>query len=202
MPTTPKFISLLLALAFTLLADSAYAEVDPALSQVERFDNALLECMKTGGTLSVSERYNKLAPVIERTFHLSAMTGFTVGPAWNNFSQAQQQATIAAFTRLTVASYAHNFHEFGGEQFEIDPNVTTRGLDKIVQTHLIRPHDTPVSLVYRMRESGGSWKIIDVYYGAISQLTTRRSDFAAPIASGGAQVLIAHLNSLTEDLMK
>ena len=41
--------------------------------------------------------------------------------------------------------------------------------------------------MYRMRELGGSWKIIDVYYGAISQLTTRRSDFAATsLNAGGA----------------
>jgi ABC-type transporter MlaC component len=51
-----------------------------------------------------------------------------------------------------------------------------------------------------MRESAGSWKIIDVYYGAISQLTTRRADFTASIASGGASGLIAHLNSLSDDL--
>jgi ABC-type transporter MlaC component len=53
-----------------------------------------------------------------------------------------------------------------------------------------------------MRESAGSWKIIDVYYGAISQLTTRRADFSAPIAAGGASTLIAHLNSLSDDLLR
>jgi phospholipid transport system substrate-binding protein len=78
----------------------------------------------------------------------------------------------------------------------------SRGIDKVVQTRLIPGHDQPVSLIYRMRESGGVWKIIDVYYGSISQLTTRRSDFAGPVASGGAQALITHLNSLSDDLMK
>ena len=48
---------------------------------------------------------------------------------------------------------------------------------------------------------GGSWKIIDVYYGAISQLTTRRSDFAGPVASGGAAGLVTHLNQLTDKLL-
>jgi phospholipid transport system substrate-binding protein len=202
MPTTPKRLSLTLALAFALVAGVAHAAADPAAGQVESFDNALLESMKAGSSLGAAERYRKLAPVIEHTFDLPAMTRFAVGPAWTSFSPAQQQAVVAAFTRLTTASYTHNFHAFGGERFEIDPNVVTRGPDKIVQTHMIRPHDGPVALLYRMRSSGGAWKVIDIYYGSISQLTTRRSDFAASIASGGASALIAHLNALSQDLMK
>jgi phospholipid transport system substrate-binding protein len=130
------------------------------------------------------------------------MTAFSVGSAWSNFSTDEQQAAIAAFTRLTIASYAHNFTSFSGERFEIQPDVVARGVDKIVQTHLISPHNAPVNLTYRMRESAGSWKIIDVYYGAISQLTTRRADFSAPIAAGGASTLVAHLNSLSDDLLR
>ena len=64
------------------------------------------------------------------------------------------------------------------------------------------PKGAPVALSYRMRESAGAWRIIDVYFGAISQLTTRRSDFAAPLAAGGAKGLITHLNTLSDDLMK
>ena len=61
----------------------------------------------------------------------------------------------------------------------------------------------PVTISYRMRENGGAWKIIDVFYnGSISQLTTRRSDFSATLAQGGAPALIAHLNALADKQMK
>jgi phospholipid transport system substrate-binding protein len=186
----------------TLLMGAAYAGQDPAVPQIESLDNALLAAMKAGSTQTMAERYRQLAPVIERTFDLPVMTAFAVGPAWANFSSEEQRAMIAAFTRLTIASYAHNFTSFDGERFEIQPDVAVRGVDKIVQSRLLSPHGAPVDLTYRMRESAGSWKIIDVYYGAISQLTTRRADFAAPIASGGAAGLIAHLNSQSDDLLR
>ncbi len=201
MPTTPKRLSLLLTLAATLLAGSAHAAVDPGATKVEGFDAALLDSMKAGSSVGVAERYRKLAPVVERTFNLPVMTQFAVGPAWASFTPAQQQAAIAAFGKLTIASYAHNFDAFDGERFDVDPAVVTRGADKIVTTHLIRPHDAPIALIYRMRAAGESWKVIDIYYGAISQLTTRRSDFAASIAAGGAPALIAHLNTLSDKLM-
>jgi phospholipid transport system substrate-binding protein len=203
MSVTSKYVVLLWALGFAPLANSAYAAInDPAAIQVQRLDTSLLESMRAGSSLAITDRYRKLEPVIEQVFDLPLMTRLAIGPGWTNFSAEQQQAAVAAFTRLTIASYVHNFHEFAGEKFDIDDNILNRGADKIVQTKLISPHDAPASLVYRMRESGGTWKIIDVVYDGISELTMRRSDFAAAIASGGAPVLIAHLKDLSDVLMK
>lgn len=192
----------LLTLVFSPLAARPAFAADPGVVQIEAFDSALLDTMKGGKALGAKGRYRRLAPVIERTFDLPVMTKFAVGPAWSSFTPAQQQAVIEAFTRLSIASYAHNFEDFSGQRFQVDPNPVNRGPDKIVQSQMFRPNDSPVSLTYRMRESGGSWKIIDIYFGAISQLTTRRSDFAAPIAQGGAPGLLTHLNALVDNLMK
>jgi len=192
----------LLVLSLTLGVAASPAAMAPPESQIESLDDALLESMKAGPAATAASRYRNLAPVVEKVFDLRAMTGFAVGPTWGSFSPDDQQAAIAAFTRLTIASYAHNFHEYGGEKFVIDPNVVTRGVDKIVQTKLLSPAKEPTSLNYRMRSATGAWRIIDVYYGSISQLTIRRSDFAAPLAAGGAKGLIAHLNSLSDDLIK
>ena len=60
-----------------------------------------------------------------------------------------------------------------------------------------------MSLAYRMRQDGGSWKVIDVFYNStISQLTTQRSDFASTLSSGGAKALIAKLDAQTDKLLK
>jgi len=194
--------ALTLALA-PLAAAPARAATDPAASQIATFDSALLDTMKQGAALGAKGRYHKLEPVIQRTFDLPAMARFAVGPtAWAKFTPQQQADVIDAFGKLTIASYARNFSGYGGESFNIDPNVVTRGPDKLVSTHLIRAHDGPVALLYRMRDSGGSWKVIDVYFNSISQLTTRRSDFAGPVASGGAPSLIAHLNTLVANQQK
>ena len=179
------------------------AESDPAASQIEAFDNALLSTMKEGPSLGMKGRFRKLQPAVERAFNLPAMAQYTVGPAWAKFSDAEKAAVIAAFTRYSVANYASNFSSYSGDVFTIEPKVDERGPDKLVHTRLTPAHHAPVDIVYRMRQSGGSWKIIDIFYqGSISQLTTRRSDFAATVASGGATALVAHLNALTEKLMK
>jgi len=177
------------------------AQPDPAAARIEAFDASLIETMKQGPALGAKGRYRMLTPVVERAFDLPLMTQFAVGPAWAKFSAADRRALTAAFTRLTAASYAHNFDRFAGERFVVDPLVQTRGPDRIVQSHLTPAHGAPVSLTYRMRSDGGSWRIVDVYYGAVSQLTTRRADFAGPLAAGGAAGLIGHLDALVAKLL-
>src|SRR5580692_9545721 len=199
---TLKFVMLICMLILMPVADPAYAAVnDPAASQVQTLAASLLQSMQAGPAQPMTERYRRLEPVIHQVLGLRVMTRLAVGPDWTNFSPEQQDALIAAFSRFTVATYAHNFRDFSGEKFEID-DVVSRGEDKIVRTRIIPAHDTPVNLLYRMREIDGVWKIIDVYSDGISELTLRRDDFVAAIATGGAPALIAHLHKVSDELMK
>jgi phospholipid transport system substrate-binding protein len=189
-------------LALAPMAGVAFAAADPAAARIEAFDRTLVETMKAGPALGAMGRYRKLAPVVEATFDLPTMTKFAVGPSWATMSEADHAALVKAFTRLSIASYAHNFDNFGGEKFDVDPKATTRGADTLVQSHLTAAGGKTVSLLYRMRPSGGGWKVVDVYFDSISQLTTRRSDFAGPLASGGAKGLIAHLTQTSDKLLQ
>ena len=156
---TPKFVMLLCALLLMRVADPAYAAVnDPAASQVQTLTASLLQSMQAGPAQPMTERYRRLEPVIHQVIGLRLMTRLAVGPDWTNFSPEQQNALVTAFSRFTIANYAHNFRDFSGEKFEID-DVVSRGEDKIVRTRIIPVHDEPVNLLYRMREVDGVWTI-------------------------------------------
>ena len=141
------------------------AEPDPAVARIEKFHEALLAAMKDGPKLGVEGRYKKLEADVDALFDLSAMTKFTVGPAWTKMSDAEHKGLIAAFRRMTVASYARNFNEFKGQKFVTDPKVEDRTPDRLVKSQVIPAGEKPVNLVYRMRESGGSWRVIAVSAG-------------------------------------
>jgi phospholipid transport system substrate-binding protein len=190
-----------IAAATLALAPVAFAAVsDPAAERVDAFDNALLAAMKAGSAAGVKARDRDLTPAVESAFDLSTMTRFAVGPAWANMTEAQHADLVKAFGRYTAANYAHNFDSYSGQKFVIQ-GVTTRGTDKIVQAQLTSPHGSTNALIYRLHETPDGWKIIDVYYNGISQLTTRRADFAGPVSSGGAGGLLSHLDALTAKLL-
>jgi len=183
-------------------APAAKAETpDPAVVQVQGFYDVLIDSMKHAKELGMKGRFDKLKPAVEQTFDLPDMTRLAVGPSWTTMSAPEQQALLTAFTFLTVANYASNFDGYDGEKFTVEPATTMRGTDKIVQSKLITKTQT-IPFNYRMRQVGGSWKIIDIYLnGYVSQIATQRSDFGATLATGGAPALVKKITALAEKLM-
>lgn len=171
----------------------------PAVAAVQTFSDALIDSMKAGASITFSQRVARLAPVIERSFDLPLTTRLAVGPAWSTFSASDQTALVAAIRRMTIAEYARNFSRWNGEMITVDGKPNVRGGDALVRTTLSRKGKEPVVISYRMRQSGGRWRIVDVLFnGSVSQLATRRSDYAAIVKRGGAKALIAHLNAAAD----
>ena len=198
--TVLKTVALAFAVAFSATVPARAA--DPAADRIQVFYNALLDTMKKGPQLGMQGRFQALEPAVDASFDIPAMIQFIVGPSWSGMKDSDKTGLISAFRRMTVANYAANFAQYDGEQFNVDPNVQQRGPDKIVQTTLVPRGDRPVPLIYRMRESSGGWKIIDVFLnGYVSELATRRSDFASTLASGGAPALIAKMNQISDGLL-
>jgi len=186
-----------LAPTLLLVPAAAVAQAeDPARATVQALDDGLIAIMKSGKAGGVAGRSALIAPIVDRTFDLPLMTRLVVGPSWNTIAPADQTALVTAFRKMTVGQYARNFDSWSGESFVIAPQVEERAGDKLVRTTL-RGSGEPVSISYRLRQNGGRWKIIDVFYkNSISQLATRRADFSAILASGGPKALIAHLDQL------
>jgi phospholipid transport system substrate-binding protein len=53
-----------------------------------------------------------------------------------------------------------------------------------------------------MRQNGGAWKVIDVYYnGTVSSLVGQRSEYASTLRSGGAPALVRKLETHANELL-
>jgi phospholipid transport system substrate-binding protein len=188
-----RTLAIALAAAVPVIAAPPAFAADPAQGTVDALHGGLLALMKSGGNQAA--RVRAITPVIDRTFDLPLMTRLSVGPAWTTIPAPQQAGLIQAFRNLTAAQYAKNFNSYSGERFVVG-GIEARGGDKLVRTSVVSGRTTE-ALNYRLRASGGQWKIIDVYYrNAISQLATRRADFDRVMKTGGATALIAHLNRL------
>ena len=178
------------------------ASSDPNVSVIERFHATLLNVMKQGKALGIAGRFRKLETEIGQDFDLAAMTQFTVGPKWVTMSAPDKASVVAAFRRMTVASYARNFAEFNGQVFTLESKVDVRGPDRLVKSQIIPKDAKPVNLVYRLREKSGGVKVIDVIFESVSQVAMRRADFASTVNAGGAAALVAKLDEISDKLME
>ena len=204
MPKSPLIRLALAAVASTALAGAAYAQSsDPAAAKIETFDAAVIKTLQAGKAAGVAGRAKVVGPAVEQTFDLAVMARTAVGPDWTKMSAEDQAALLKAYSRYAVANWAKNFDSYSGQKLELDGPVQDRGDVKLVKTKLSSPSGSPVSLAYRMRDTGSGWKVIDVQYnGGISQVATQRSDFQSSLQSGGAKALVAKLDSLTDKLLK
>src|SRR6201996_5918497 len=193
MPKSSLHRLALAAGASALLAGAAHSQAsEPDGAKIESFDAAVIKTLQAGKAAGASGRAKVVGPAVEQTFDLGYMARVAVGPDWTKMSADDQAALQKAYSRYAVANWAKNFDNYSGQKLELDGPVVDRAPDKIVKTKLSGPGSDPVSLAYRMRQNGGSWKVIDVFYnGGISQLNTQRSDFASSLTSGGAKALIA-----------
>ena len=174
--------------------------MSPAALHIRTYYQQLMPTIQQAGRLSVRERDRRFTPAITSAFDLGTMTRLAVGPAWTSFSASQQAAVRDAFTHFIIADYASQVTDYSGESFVVEPQTSpeSRGGGEIVKTKLLQPGGRTVTINYLVR--GG--RVIDVYFnGTISDLATRRDEFASIIASGGADSLIKRLRDRTESLL-
>ena len=186
-------------LALPLLVCARAAQAQNPAAVVEGFHTALLDIMRSAPRLGVRGRYERLAPAMSQVFDLAAMTRIAVGPPWTGFTAADQAALTEAFSRWSIATYAARFDGFSGETFTTQGVQANPNGDQLVRTTLNRTgNQEPVVLSYLLR--GG--RVVDVYLtGTISELASRRSEFAGLIREGGAPRLLAELQRRTTALL-
>jgi phospholipid transport system substrate-binding protein len=183
-------------------AFASAGEIDPAAARIRAFYDALLETMKRASSLGMKGRYNRLAPAVRAVYDLPAMTRIAVGPAWKTLTPDQQSALVEQFSRMSIATYASRFDGYDGERFEVDPATEPRNANRIVKTRIVQKQGEPVVLNYLCHETPEGWKAIDVYLsGTVSELATRRSEFASILKGGGAQALIDSLKSRSDKML-
>ena len=189
-----KAATLAAMLALAILAEPAFAASASGSDTVQGLYDTLLSTMKNGRTLGQSGRFVQLEPVIRRIFDIPTMARLSVGSSWATLTDAQRQQVTESFGRYIAAIYADRFDSYSGQKLQVtDEQPAPSGV--MVRSQIIKANGEPVKVDYLMRRNGDGWLISDIYLdGAISEVATRRSEFAAILRSQGIDGLIASLN--------
>ena len=191
----------LYATALFLGSTPASATASEVTAPVEQLHAGLIGIMKAGRAAPFGQRYDRIAPVIARTFDLETIVRQVVGMRWSALPPDQQRALEEAFRRYTIASYVANFDEYSGERFEILPAVTAVGSDRLVQTTIVSASGRAHTLAYVMRPTVGGWRIVDVLAdGSVSRVAAQRSEIRSVLADGGGSGLLVSLRRKTAEL--
>ena len=145
-----------------------------------------------------ARRERGLRDLLIENFDLPLITRLVVGRYWRKANAAQKEAFMMVFEQHMVQVYTSQLGVYSDQRVEMRTVAARTDKDTIVGTEIMRQSDPPLRLDWLVRETNGSYKIIDLAAEGVSMMTTKRSEFSSVIAREGIDGLINRLEQLNQ----
>ncbi|MDR4517254.1 MAG: ABC transporter substrate-binding protein [Nitrosomonas sp.] len=178
-------------------ADTDEPEPDPNSAHAAVYDlqQSLLKAMHEGEQLGFSGRVEFLTPVVNRTHDIELIIKTILGATlWHELEPEQQNLIIETFRQLSIATYAGQFKQYGGEQFQFIEQRDLPREQKLVRSQLIKSDGGTVNFDYVLHKLGEHWLIINILFDGVSDLAIKRSEYRSIMQREGFQSLIDMLD--------
>lgn len=142
------------------------------------------------------QKKKEFRKLLDNSFDLDVIGRFALGKYWNVATPAQQSQYLTLFRKMVVEVYARRFGDYKGQKFEVKSSRAIGKTDSLVSSHIIQVNGSePITVDWRVRKTGDTYKVVDVLVAGVSMSVTQRSDFSSVIQRGGGSVdvLIAYL---------
>lgn len=179
---------------FAMAAPMAFSATQPGPAQViTDFQQTLIGAMKQGRQLGFKGRYEKLAPVVEKTHDIPAIVRVAVGKYWEQLSSQQRKSLEDTFIQLSIATYASEFNSYSGEHFTTPTVTRSSGPRALVDSALIESSGKKDTFTYQMHATPKGWQIVNIVANGVSDLALKRAQYTSIIQNDGFDALIAKL---------
>ena len=140
------------------------------------------------------EKLNQLKQLLDQATDLELVARLVLGRYWRQATPEQQAEFVALFKELVMQTMAERMSWYNGQTFEITGAKPVDERDTMVATRILRPSGKPPILVdWRVRESGGSFLLIDILAEGVSLVVTQRAEAAEVIGRDGLDGLLGEM---------
>lgn len=124
--------------------------------------------------------------LLNKDFDMATIGRFALGRFWRTATPQQQTQYLDLYQKMIVDVYTARFSKYSGQVFKVTGNRVDESGDVIVNSVVSGSGD--VSVDWRVRPKGGTYRIVDVMVEGISMAVTQRNDFAGVIQRGGGDI--------------
>lgn len=176
-----------------MLAGTAWAS-NPAIDFVDQLADKILTDVVTSDKTK-EEKEQLFHDAFIEAVDLKGVGQFVLGTAWKKASDEERTDFLDAFTDLTIRTWSGRFDSYAGQQivFQGTRNAERGQLyvDSVIQDK------QPVEVIWRLRPSKDSYKIVDIIVEDVSMASTYRNDYRSFLQQNGNSV-----SKLTEELKR
>jgi len=144
----------------------------------------------TDASLEVDEQERRFKEIIHEYIAFKSIARWVLGGRhWRAASEEQREKYLSLFEELMVATYAHRFQNYAGEKLVVTGTRTIDAKQSLVQTTLMRPNtEKPLRVDWRVRETKGIYRVIDIMIEGLSMAQSQRSEFSSLMRSNGGNI--------------
>ena len=185
--------------AVTLFAGSARAAVDAAGAEAfvkSTTDEGITQIINSQA--SAAEKNARFEKLFNSALDLKFIGRFVLGRYWKSASEQQRDEFIDVYRKLNVKTWSKRFDDFAGKEFIFKGTTPSSSDDQIfVNTEVPMEQAQPASVVWRVKQEGDKFKIVDIIIENVSLAITARNEYTAFIKKSpdGIDGLIADLKA-------
>lgn len=189
-----KLLTFLFVGLFAFNAQSAVNH-EEAEDFVKKITNQGIEEL-INSNVSAREKQERFTKLFNEDLDLDAIGKFVLGRYWKTASSKQRNEFIDVYRKLNIQTWSARFDEFKGKHFEFDGVENSTHADQVfVNTKVPMEEGAPAVVKWRVKETNGKMKVVDIVIENVSLAQTSRSEYTAYIKNSpnGIDGLIADL---------
>lgn len=183
--------------SLALFAGAAKADIDAA--KAEDFvknvtQEGLVEIINSNA--SQAERDARFEKLFNSALDLKFIGRFVLGRYWKTASAEQRDRFIDVYRKLNVKTWSKRFDDFKGKEFIFKGTSSSSSANQIFVNSVVPMEQAqPATVVWRVKEENGKFKIVDIIIENVSLAITARNEYTAFIKKSpdGLNGLIADL---------
>ena len=186
-------LSIIALVFFITLTPGRANEVKLAEAFVENLGSNIIQVVNE--EITVKEKQRKLLELFQNNANTMTIARAALGSKWRTLSAVTRLDFANAFTDYLVKKYGKQFDEFRGASLVLERSVDAGKRGVLVNTRLIMPGTSPVSIKWQVWQKTDSFKLIDIIIEDISMLTMEREEIKnrLTVQKGSIQSLINDL---------
>ncbi len=194
-----KSILMMLGAALFLNINTACASIDAAKAEAfvkQVTENGVEDIINA--KISMQEKDARFEKLFNSALDLNYIGKFVLGRYWKTATKQQQDNFIAAYRAMNIKTWSRRFDEFKGKRFIFHGTSPSNSANQVfVNTTVPMDQGEPAKVVWRVKQSGDKFKIVDIIIENVSLAITARNEYTAYIKNnpGGVDALIQDLKN-------
>lgn len=152
--------------------------------------------------VSDAEKDKRFYDLLNGALDMDFIGQFVLGRNWRTATPTQRADFIKVYRDLNIKTWSKRFNEFKGKNFVFKGTSPSTSKGQVfVDTEVPMDQGAPAKVLWRVREKGNDYKIVDIVIEGVSLAQASRSEYTSFIKNnpGGLDALI---KDLTDRLSK